>query len=380
MTTLISAADYVLRFINQTNKSLFLTGNAGTGKTTLLREIIRTTHKNTVVVAPTGIAALNAGGVTIHSMFQLPFSPFIPEERSAPIFSNGLKFETAGSLRRHFRMSAMKQAVLLNMELLVIDEVSMLRADVLDAIEVTLQVVRKNNRPLGGVQVLFIGDLLQLPPVVKNDEWNVLKDYYSGKFFFHSKTIANAPVLYIELTKIYRQTDSTFISLLNNLRNNIITDLDLKTLNQYYDPGFDVRSDGSYITLTTHNSKADAINATSLEELYGNSEQFNAEITGDFPEKIFPVDEVLCLKEGARVMFIKNDLSAEKQYFNGKTGIVKHISEGEVHIFFANEGLTIEVEKYEWSNVRYYVDPMSNEVREEVLGTFVQYPLKLAWA
>lgn len=378
MQSTTSTADYVIKFINQTTKSLFLTGNAGTGKTTLLRKILETTHKNTVVVAPTGIAALNAGGVTIHSMFQLPFSAYIPISQTEPLFRNGQKFETTGSIKRHFRMSAVKQSVIKNMDLLIIDEVSMLRADVLDAINMALQITRKNQQPFGGLQVLFIGDLLQLPPVIKNDEWEVLKNFYSGKFFFHSKVIQTTPVLYIELTKIYRQNDADFINVLNNLRNNVVTESDLKILNQYYKPDFNPEND-NHITLTTHNAKADAINLRAIGTLSSDEQQFTAEITGDFPEKIYPVDEILCLKEGARVMFIKNDLSSDKNYFNGKTGIVNYLSEAEVHVKF-EDGSIIEVDKYEWSNIRYYVDSQTSELKEEVLGTFVQYPLKLAWA
>ncbi|AWH84408.1 helicase [Flavobacterium album] len=380
METLSTAASYTLRFINQTNRSVFLTGKAGTGKTTLLREIIRTTHKNVVVVAPTGIAALNAGGVTIHSMFQLPFAGFIPEHNLPFQFSDTVKFETKDSLRRHFRMRADKQAVLQNLELLVIDEVSMLRADLLDAIDYMLRTTRKKQQPFGGVQVLFIGDLLQLPPVVKNEEWEVLKKYYKGKFFFHSHVIQQNPPLYIELDKIYRQTDSTFIGVLNNLRNNVITENDLAILNGFVKPDFDLKKNTGYITLTTHNAKADAINATSLDELDGKQYTYQPEIVDDFPDKIYPVEQVLKLKVGAQVMFIKNDLSPEKRYFNGKIGIVKSLAEDEILVHFPEENLTIEADKYEWKNVRYYVDDLSKEIKEEVMGTFVHYPLRLAWA
>jgi hypothetical protein len=380
MNTFPEAASYVLRFINQTNQSVFLTGQAGTGKTTLLREIIKTTHKNTVVVAPTGIAALNAGGVTIHSMFQLPFAAFIPDHLANAQFSQSLKFETRDTLRRHFRMSGLKQSVIRNMELLIIDEVSMLRADLLDAIEYMLQSVRKNPAPFGGVQVLFIGDLLQLPPVVKNEEWDTLRKYYRGKFFFHSHAIQKNPPLYIELSKIYRQSDNDFISILNNLRNNRITAADVKVLNQFVKPEFDFKKNPGYITLTTHNAKADAMNAAALHDLNESAFSYYPEIVGDFPEKIFPVEEQLQLKEGAQIMFVKNDLSYEKNYFNGKTGVVKSLSEQEILIYFPEEKKTIEVERYEWKNIRYYVDEITKEIKEEVLGTFVHYPIKLAWA
>ncbi len=378
MNNINEAADYVLKFINQTDKPVFLTGRAGTGKTTLLKEIIRSTHKNTVVVAPTGIAALNAGGVTIHSLFQLPFAAFLPEEYN-PGFET-TRFETPNSLKRHFRISGQKKAVIRNMQLLVIDEVSMLRPDLLDAIDLMLRTIRKNNDHFGGVQVLFIGDLLQLPPVVKNDEWRVLSKFYSGKYFFHARvTVNNAPV-YIELSKIYRQTDTEFISVLNNLRTNRITPFDRDYLNQFVKNDFDFKSDHGCIVLTTHNAKADEINNSSLNNLSSDGHRFRADVTGDFPEHIYPVDEILHLKEGAQVMFIKNDTSPEKQFFNGKTGIIKLLSDAEVIVEFPEEKRSIEVDKYEWKNIRYSVDKQTGEISEEVVGTFVQYPLKLAWA
>lgn len=379
MNALSEAAAYTLRFINQTNRSVFLTGKAGTGKTTLLREIIRTTHKNTVVVAPTGIAALNAGGVTIHSMFQLPFAAFIPDY-TAPTFSDTVKFETRDSLRRHFRMNATKRAVIRNMELLIIDEVSMLRADLLDAMDFMLQSVRRKNAPFGGVQVLFIGDLLQLPPVIRNEEWDTLRKYYRGKFFFHSHVVQKHMPLYIELTKIYRQTDDNFIAILNNLRNNIVSREDIAVLNSFVRPDFNLRENPGFITLTTHNAKADAINFAALEVLDGKTFEYKPEITDDFPEKMFPIDETLRLKVGAQVMFVKNDLSAEKLFFNGKTGIVSALSDEEILVHFPEEKKTIAVERYEWQHIRYYVDPATKEIREEILGTFVHYPIKLAWA
>ena len=379
MQTISEAAAYTLRFINQTHRSVFLTGKAGTGKTTLLREIIQTTHKNTVVVAPTGIAALNAGGVTIHSMFQLPFGGFIPDN-SSPQFSENTKFETKATLRRHFKMSGLKKSVIRNMELLIIDEVSMLRADLLDAMDYMMQTVRKKSTAFGGVQVLYIGDLLQLPPVIRDEEWRTLKTYYKGKFFFHSHVVQQNPPLYIELSKIFRQTDDTFISVLNNLRNNEISQQDIQTLNHYVKPDFDLKANKGYITLTTHNNKADSMNAQALEDLEGKLVVYKPEITGDFPEKIFPVEQQLQLKLGAQIMFVKNDLSFDKNYFNGKMGIIKSLSPQEILIHFPEENKTIEVEKYEWQNIRYKVDETTKEIEEEVLGTFVHYPIKLAWA
>lgn len=379
MKSVTAEANYVLQFINQTNRSVFLTGKAGTGKTTLLKEIIQTTHKNTVVVAPTGIAALNAGGVTIHSMFQLPFGGFLPDN-SSPQFTENTKFESRSTLRRHFKMSGLKKAVIRNMELLIIDEVSMLRADLLDAMDFMMQSVRKSNQPFGGIQVLFIGDLLQLPPVIREDEWRTLRNYYKGKFFFHAHVIERNPPLYIELSTIFRQTDDTFISVLNNLRNNKITKDDIQILNQFVQPDFDLKNNQGYIILTTHNAKADNINAQSLIDLEGNERSYAAEIIGDFPDKIYPLELDLVLKIGAQIMFIKNDLSFEKKFFNGKMGIIKSLSDREILVHFPDENKTIEVEKYEWENIRYTVNENTKEIEEEILGTFVHYPIKLAWA
>ncbi len=379
MQTFSEAAQFTLQFINQTQRSVFLTGKAGTGKTTLLREIIQTTHKNTVVVAPTGIAALNAGGVTIHSMFQLPFGGFIPEN-TTPHFSENTKFETKATLRRHFKMGGLKKSVIRNMELLIIDEVSMLRADLLDAMDFMMQTVRKKAVPFGGVQVLYIGDLLQLPPVIRDEEWQTLRNYYKGKFFFHSHVVQQNPPLYIELSKIFRQTDDKFISVLNNLRNNQITPQDIQALNQYVQPDFDLKANKGFITLTTHNVKADTINSQSLSDLKGELITYKPDIVGDFPEKIYPIEYDLQLKLGAQVMFVKNDLSFEKNYFNGKMGVIQSLSSQEILVHFPEENKTIEVEKYEWQNIRYTVDESTKEIKEEVLGTFVHYPIKLAWA
>jgi uncharacterized protein YpbB len=380
MQAISEAAEYTLQFINQTQRSIFLTGKAGTGKTTLLREIIETTHKNTVVVAPTGIAALNAGGVTIHSMFQLPFGGFIPAFNIESQFTETVKFESKDTLRRHFKMGGLKKSVIRNMELLIIDEVSMLRADLLDAMDYMMQTVRKKTTAFGGVQVLFIGDLLQLPPVIRDEEWRTLRAYYKGKFFFHSHVVQQNPPLYIELSKIFRQTDSIFISVLNNLRNNQISPEDIQVLNKYVKPDFDLKANKGYITLTTHNAKADTMNSQALHDLKGELITYKPDIVGDFPEKIFPIEENLKLKIGAQVMFVKNDTSMDKNYFNGKMGIIKSLSSQEILVHFPEEDKTIEVEKYEWQNIRYKVDQATKEIEEEVLGTFVHYPIKLAWA
>lgn len=373
-------AQFTERFINQTNRSVFLTGKAGTGKTTLLRKIVDSTHKQTIIVAPTGIAALNAGGVTIHSFFQLPFGGFIPEFIPPPQYTAAVKFETKDTLKRHFAFNGQRQQLFRSMELLIIDEVSMLRADLLDAIDWTLRNVRKNNEPFGGVQVLFIGDLLQLPPVVKNEEWSVLRNHYNGMFFFHAKVIQEQPPLYIELSTIYRQQDNDFIQVLNNLRNNQITEADAAILNRYVQPDFIPSEHEGYITLTTHNRKADEINTTALNALEGKSFFYEAEIEGEFPQHLYPIDLQMELKVGAQVMFVKNDISFEKLFYNGKMGRIESLSAKEIFVHFPEENRTIEVQKYEWENIKYSIDENTGEITEEILGTFVHYPLKLAWA
>lgn len=373
-------AEFTERFINQTNQSVFLTGKAGTGKTTLLKKIISSTYKNAVIVAPTGIAALNAGGVTIHSFFQLPFAGFVPEFGVAPQFTNAVKLETKDSLMRHFAMNKQRQNMMRNLELLIIDEVSMLRADLLDAMDWTLRNVRRTNEPFGGVQVLFIGDLLQLPPVVKPEEWSVLHKYYSGIFFFNARVLQEQKPLYIELSKIYRQQDDTFISVLNHLRDNRITEEDVKVLNQFVQPDFDALKEEGYITLTTHNSKADEMNAKALQSLKNKSFNYSAEVTGEFPPHLFPIEKDMELKVGAQVMFIKNDISFDKNFYNGKMGRIDSLSSAEISVYFPEENRSIVVEKYEWSNIRYTLNDKTGEIEETVMGTFVHYPLKLAWA
>lgn len=272
-----------------------------------------------------------------------------------------------------------KQQVIKNMELLIVDEVSMLRADVLDVMDFMMQFIRKDRRPFGGVQVLFIGDLLQLPPVVKQEEWEVLKHYYTGMYFFQSQVISQHPLLYIELEKIYRQTDGVFISILNHLRDNKLTQEDLRQLASHVRPEFTKQHKNEYITLTTHNHKADMTNQEELEKLTSPLFSYEADVVGDFPEYLYPIEKVIQLKEGARVMFIKNDPSGEHLFFNGKMGTVVALGEKEVSIAL-DDGITIDVERYEWENVRYKVNDTTKDIEEERLGTFTQYPLRLAWA
>jgi energy-coupling factor transporter ATP-binding protein EcfA2 len=368
-----------LDFINQTNQHIFLTGKAGTGKTTLLKEIIQSTYKRVVVVAPTGIAALNAGGVTMHSMFQLPLASFIPSDYPGN-YTGQVYFETPRTLNNHHRMSREKLSVIRQMEVLVIDEVSMLRADTLDAMDYTLRRVRRSDEVFGGVQMLFIGDLMQLPPVVKNDEWNLLSKFYPSMFFFQSKAVQKSQPIYIELSTIFRQEDPEFIGLLNRLRDSEMTEKDWQTLDQYVKPNFKLSENPGFVLLTTHNYKADQVNKKSLEALPQAPHKFFAEITGEFPEKIFPVDPNLELKIGAQVMFVRNDQSAQKRYYNGKIGEVEVLTEDSIKVRCHDDNQLIEVELNEWENEKYSTNEQSKELEKEVIGTFVQYPLRLAWA
>ncbi|MEM9723398.1 MAG: helix-turn-helix domain-containing protein [Bacteroidota bacterium] len=365
------AADY----INTTNRHIFLTGKAGTGKTTFLRYIVKHTFKNTLVAAPTGIAAINAGGVTLHSLLQLPFGAFIPE--NIP-FSNQvqIRLNTPRSLGRHHQIRGEKIRLLQQMELLIIDEVSMLRSDLLDCIDFRLRSVRRRKEPFGGVQLLFIGDLMQLPPVVKDPEWRYLQQYYTSPFFFSAQALKNFPPITVELQKIYRQSDQEFIDLLNRLRNNQQRPEDLHFLNQSYQEDADLKG---YIHLTTHNHKADKINQTKLEELQGKERTFETEIEDDFPEHLYPLPKELRLKKGAQVMFVKNDPSGEGRYFNGKIGEVSYLGEEEIQVRF-EDGREVFVDSYQWENIRFALNPDTNQVEEQTLGTFSQFPLKLAWA
>lgn len=368
------------RFINSTQRSIFLTGKAGTGKTTFLRNIVRNTYKNTVIVAPTGIAAINAGGVTIHSLFQLPFGPFIPSNEKTDT-ANSFRVNTPATIFREMQLSKQKRKLISEIELLIIDEVSMLRADILDAMDTVLKSVRRApHLPFGGVQVLFIGDLLQLPPVVKEDEWRILRNYYSGIFFFEAKILKQFPPLYIELDKIYRQSDDRFISLLNNLRNNTVSPEDVALLNSHYKAGFKADPKDNYIQLTTHNYKADAINREALQQLSGKTYSFEAIIENEFSDSAFPIERKLELKKGAQIMFIKNDPTGAQKYFNGKIGKISSLSDEEIEVYFEEENRTITVDEYVWENIRYTVNETSGTVEEKTIGTFKHYPIKLAWA
>lgn len=376
----LSPAELAARCINQTNKPVFLTGKAGTGKTTFLRNIIEKTHKNAIIVAPTGIAAINAGGVTIHSQFGVPFGCFVPDSS----FKNDnlqIKINTPYTMVKHLNMRDQKRKLLQELELLIIDEVSMLRADLLDTIDFVLKNIRRQqHKPFGGVQVLFIGDLMQLPPVVKEEEWQVLRNYYNSIYFFDALVLKNEKPVYIELDKIYRQSDNTFIDLLNNLRNNKVTQANIDLLNTYYKPGFDMRSALNTITLTTHNNKADTLNRSALDELKEKSYFFYAKVEGEFNEYAYPVEANLQLKRGAQIMFIKNDVSGKQQFFNGKIGVVSSLNDKEIEIDFKDGSRPFLLETYEWKNIKYELNAVTNQIEETDIGSFVQFPIKLAWA
>jgi hypothetical protein len=365
-------------FVNNTSRHIFLTGKAGTGKTTFLRYIREQTHKNTVVAAPTGVAAINAGGVTLHSLFQLPFGPFVPD--NSRMFAGSGATDPATMLK-NLRLSGTKKELLQEMELLIIDEVSMLRADMLDAIDTILRSVRRNqSTPFGGVQVLFIGDLYQLPPVVMADEWAAIRSYYESPFFFHSNAVRQSPPLYIELKKIYRQNEQEFIDILNRVRNNLVLPEDLEILNERRIYPDDMMAPENMVTLTTHNKKADNINANELQKLRGTMHRFEGTVVGDFNENAYPTDLVLQLKEGAQVMFIKNDSGENRRFFNGKLATISRIDSEDLYLLPAGEQQELKLEKETWRNIRYNYNREKNKIEEEELGSFTQYPIRLAWA
>ncbi|QHS58105.1 helix-turn-helix domain-containing protein [Chitinophaga agri] len=366
-------------FINHTNRHIFLTGKAGTGKTTFLKYIKEHTTKSTVVVAPTGVAAINAGGVTMHSFFQLPFGPYVPS--GAHLFGVDNGVTDTHALFRNIRFNHDKKALLREMELLIIDEVSMVRADTLDAIDAILRHFRGQPLlPFGGVQVLYIGDLYQLPPVMPDDQWQFLKDHYESVFFFHARVMRQTAPLFIELNKIYRQNEATFINLLNGVRNSTLDWDDLEVLNQRYLPHF-TGDDEQYIVLTTHNRRADEINNARLAAMPGQMYTFTGEIKGDFSDKALPTDMDLRIKLGAQVMFIKNDVAEVRRYFNGKLGTVTDIlPDDKIVVKLAGGEDTLVLEKETWRNIRYSWNKMEESVDEEELGSFKQYPIRLAWA
>ncbi len=367
-------------FVNQTGRHLFLTGKAGTGKTTFLKYIRENSLKKMAVVAPTGVAAINAGGVTIHSFFQLPFGSFIPEKANNWQDFDG-RINNSNSLLKNMRMTSARRDLLRELDLLIIDEVSMVRADVLDMIDVVLRHVRRQPiLPFGGLQMLYIGDLFQLPPVVKNDEWEMLRSYYKSPFFFDAMVLKQAQPVFIELKKIYRQSDDHFISILNNIRNNCCTDTDMQELHCFYKPGYEPKKEENYITLTSHNAKADTINENQLALLKGKKHFFEADISGDFYENMYPVDLQIALKVGAQVMFIKNDKGEARRFYNGKLAVISKIEEDRIWVSFPEEDFDLELEKEKWVNLRYNYNTEKDSIDEEELGSFTQYPIRLAWA
>lgn len=367
-----SAFTQVLNFINQTNQIIFLTGKAGTGKTTLLKYIRQNTYKQLSIVAPTGVAAINAGGSTIHSFFQFPFTPFLPVLNSTGELSHQQNLPT-------LKYNTQRLAIFRNLELLIIDEISMVRSDLLDQMDLTLRQTRKKwHLPFGGVQILLIGDMHQLSPVVQSEEWKLLSKIYKSPYFFDSLVIQNNPPVYIELEKIYRQSDESFIQLLNKVRNNQLNENDLENLNSHYKNNISAEDYKNNITLTTHNKKSDEINFKNLNDLPNPSYTYMAKVEGVFSEKNYPADEKLILKEGTRVMFLKNN--TEKNYYNGKIGKVTFINQDSIKVKCEEDKSEIEVAKETWTNVAYKLDKTTKHIDEEILGTFTQYPLRLAWA
>lgn len=353
--------------IETTNTNLFLTGKAGTGKTTFLRRLKEESSKRIVVVAPTGIAAINAEGVTIHSFFQLSFAPFIPDAQYK------LK-------EQQYRFSKQKIRVIQSIDTLVIDEISMVRADLLDAVDSVLRRFRKNQLPFGGVQMVMIGDLGQLAPVAKDDDWQMLSRYYDTPYFFSSIALKSTRYAIVELKTVYRQSDLHFVELLNRVRDNRADSSVLAALNSRYIPNFQPRVEEGYIRLTTHNYQAQQENERQLALLPGKPYTYEASISGKYPEMLFPTEQILTLKKGAQVMFVKNDSSADKAFYNGMIGTVTEINEKNFFVRTKDTGVVIKVEPEQWENTRYEIDERTNEITEEIDGTFKQFPVKPAWA
>ena len=354
-------------FVENTGRSIFLTGKAGTGKTTFLKAVVQQSRKRPIVVAPTGVAAINAGGVTIHSFFQLPFSPYVP----------GAKVESK------FDFSREKRKIIASIDLLIIDEISMVRADLLDAIDSVLRRFREHSMPFGGVQLLMIGDLQQLTPVVTPEDERMLSGYYDTPYFFGSKALQQIDYVTIQLEHVYRQQDASFVSLLNEVRNGHPSAEALEKLNSRVTTANsrELNENGSLaIRLTTHNNLANYYNESELQKLPGRSYQYRADIKGTFPDYSYPTAETLVLKEGAQVMFIKNDPSGEHKYYNGRIGQVQEASEKHLTVYCEGDAEAIEVEALEWENTRYTLNEQTREIEAEVQGTFKQLPLRLAWA
>tara|TARA_R110001592_G_scaffold362114_1_gene675033 strand:+ start:85319 stop:87535 length:2217 start_codon:yes stop_codon:yes gene_type:complete len=363
------------QFINSTANHLFLTGKAGTGKTTFLRKLTEISHKSFLVIAPTGVAALNAGGVTIHSQFLLPFGTFIAQDTLTIPPSMESNFYYGKTIARRNPLDARRRKVLQSIDLLVIDEVSMCRADIIDAIDYRLRSVRRNNRPFGGVQLLMIGDLFQLPPIVKDHEWGILSKIYPSAHFFEALALKNSRFTYLELDKIYRQNDPEFIDLLNKLRNNNCGVEDLDKLNQCYQA--DYEAEEGLITLVTHNHQANTINNNRLKALKSESFIYHSAVEGDFNESLFPMPDSLELKKGAQVMFIKND-SEGNRFYNGKIAIITDLDKDSIHVDL--DGEDFEVPRLKWENRRFELDTRKQEIEEKILGSFEHFPLRLAWA
>lgn len=357
----------ILEYLTQTDKPVFLTGRAGTGKTTFLQYIRRNLGKEMVVVAPTAVAAINAGGVTIHSFFQMPLGPLVPGERG--------KRQPQPAIRA---VNPDKEKMLRRIQLLIIDEISMVRADMLDYIDALLRLVRASSRPFGGVQLLMIGDPYQLPPVANND-WEMLNAFYRSPYFFDSRVWRSSGFLTFELSRVYRQSDPVFIAILNSVRDGKVTEQTLAALNGRYfsRPDFDL---SDYITLSTHNNKVREINEQRLAELQAPEHVFSAGISADFPSEAYPAEKELVLKEGAHVMFIKNDSSGKKQYYNGRAARVSRIEHGRVHVVFSDDGSDFIVAPEIWQNVKYALSETEGKISESSAGTFSQLPLRLSWA
>ena len=369
MSTSNPELDLAWRIVENTGMHMFLTGKAGTGKTTFLKELKRRSPKRMVVTAPTGIAAINAEGMTLHSFFQLPFAPYIPDT----VFN-------AGKDAYRYRFSKEKIRIIRSIDLLVIDEISMVRADLLDAVDSVLRRYRSSHLPFGGVQLLMIGDLQQLAPVVKAEEWELLSKHYDTPYFFSSRALAETQYATIELKQTYRQTDAHFLNLLNRVRTNTADRRVLEELNRRYKPQFVPPKEERYIRLTTHNILAQNINEGELGKIDRPTFVFNAVITGKFPEYSYPTDETLTLKQGAQIMFVKNDRSPEKRYFNGMIGEITAIDEKGFYVRSKDYPEEIRVEQEQWDNSRYTLNEKTMEITEEIEGTFSQFPVRLAWA